>query len=297
MAKGVLTIKAQPSYKDIPGVQYHFGRELLDRVRQTLNDKIIFYEPRRPSADLNSRGGRQSYISVATPIRIRPDPELADHYYCDLENYLDFVRPVRFKEGGIYYESHLRKADGSTNRGQFGHSVRIITDQEFDAIFAAGFADILPGTPLSEGPDGYDEEPLVIDRPLVELTTLKPFRDRAFRHSVRQAYGNRCAISGLAILNAKGNPEVQAAHIRPVLDNGSDSVRNGLALTGTFHWLFDQGVIAINGDMKILVADNFLPPKLKGLINESGSLNLPSDRTKWPHPAFLEHHRKTYFVG
>ncbi|MDP1632416.1 MAG: HNH endonuclease [Caulobacter sp.] len=297
MAKGVLTIKAQPSYKDIPGVQYHFGSDLLDRVRQTLNDKIIFYEPRRPSTDLSSRGGRQSYIAVATPTQIRPDPELADHYFCDLKNYLDFVRPVGFREGGSYYESRLQKADGSTNRGQFGQSVRIITDQEFDAIFAAGFADILSGAPSPDDPDGYDDDPLVIDRPLVELTTLKPFRDRAFRRSVRQAYGNRCAVSGLAILDAKGNPEVQAAHIRPVRDNGSDSVRNGLALTGTFHWLFDHGIIAIADDMKILVAEKLLIPKLRSMINENGSLNLPNDSTKRPHPAFFEHHRNKYFLG
>lgn len=296
MAKGVLTIKAQPSYKDIPGVQYHFGSELLNRMQQTLGDKIIFYEPRRPSTELSSRGGRQSYFAVATPIGIRPDPDLADHYFCDLTDYVDFLRPVRFEEGGFYYESLLQKEDGTTNRGQFGQSVRIIPDPEFEAILSAGFAGLIPSASAVQDSLDDEEEPLLVDRPLVEITTSKPFRDRAFRRSVRQAYGNRCAVTGLAILNAKGRPEVQAAHIRPVSDKGSDSVRNGLALTGTVHWLFDRGLIAIQDDMKILVAKDFVAPRLVALFNETGSLNLPADRTKWPHPSFLAHHRAS-FVG
>lgn len=299
MAKGVLTIKPKPGYKDIPGVQYHFGSELLGRVQQTLNDRIIFYEPRRPTADLSSRGGRQSYFAVATVVGIRPDPDpnYPDHYFCDLADYIDFVRPVKFKEGGLYYESLLQKEDGSTNKGQFGQSVRIIPDHEFEAIFLAGFAELLPGVALAGGGLSDDDEPLVVDRPMIDMTTSKPFRDRAFKISVRRAYGNRCAVTGLLLLNAKGHPEVQAAHIRPVSDKGSDSVRNGLALTGTVHWLFDKGVIAINDDMKILVAEDYLPTKLLGLINEDRTLNLPEDSTKWPHPAFLAHHRTTYFIG
>lgn len=298
MAKGILTIKAEPGYKDIPGIQYHFGSDLLKRIQQTLNDKIIFYEPRRSTANLSSRGGRESYFAVATPIGIRPDPELEDHYFCDLENYVEFVRPVAFKEGGVYYESGLQKPDGSTNRGQFGQSVRIIPDQEFEAIFAAGFADLLPGASLAADV-GLDEgeEPLMIDRPLVEMTTSRPFRDRAFRGAVRTAYGNRCAVTGLHLLSAKGHPEVQAAHIRPVADKGSDSVRNGLALTGTMHWLFDAGLISVSENMKVLVAKALVPPQVIGLINPSGEITLPTDRTRWPYPAFLAHHRMTYFKG
>lgn len=295
MSKGVLTIKALPSYKDIPGVQYHFGRELLGRIQQTLNDKILFYEPRRPSTDLNTRGGRSSYFAVATPVRIRPDldPDFPDHYFCDLENYVDFLRPVGFKEGGLYYESGLQKADGSTNKGQFGQSVRIIPDHEFEAILAAGFADILPGfSPTSAVQD--NEEPLEVDRPLVDITTSKPFRDRAFKRSVREAYGNRCAITGFAIFNERGSPEVQAAHIRPVSDKGSDSVRNGLALTGTIHWMFDKGLLAVADDMRILVAEKYVPPEVIDLINPTGSLKLPADRTKWPHPSFIAHHRASF---
>jgi putative restriction endonuclease len=301
MAKGILSIKAKPSYKDIPGITYHFGSELLGRIEQTLGDRIIFYEPRRSTTDPNSRGGRLSYFAVATPLRIRPDtdPAWPDHYFCDLAHYVDFIRPVRFKEGGHYYESGLRKDDGSTNKGSFGHSVRIIPDHEFEAILVAGFANLLASETTADSGAFEDEgdEPLVIDRPMSEITMSRPFRDRAFKRLVRQAYGNRCAVTGLSLLNTKGNPEVQAAHIRPVRDKGSDSVRNGLALTGTVHWLFDQGLIAVDDDLKILVVPKLVPPRITAMLEDDRSLHLPKDHTKWPHPAFIAHHRDTYFKG
>ena len=43
--------------------------------------------------------------------------------------------------------------------------------------------------------------------------------------------------------NGGGRAEAQAAHIQPVAENGPDSLRNGVALSSTFHWMFDRGLI------------------------------------------------------
>ena len=51
---------------------------------------------------------------------IERDPLRDDHYYAYVEDYLEFDRPVPFRESGFYYESGLQKADGSTNKGSFG---------------------------------------------------------------------------------------------------------------------------------------------------------------------------------
>ena len=48
-----------------------------------------------------------------------------------------------------------------------------------------------------------------------------------------------------------GRAEVQAAHIRPVADNGPDSLRNGVALSSTFHWMFDRGLISVGDDYAV----------------------------------------------
>ena len=116
-------------------------------------------------------------------------------------------------------------------------------------------------------------------------------------HNVRAAYSNRCAITGLRLINGGGRPEVQAAHIQPVASKGPDSVRNGLALSGTVHWMFDRGLISIGDDYKILVAENHVPGDAVRLLNQSGMINFPKDSTLYPNAHFLKFHRDEVFKG
>ena len=139
MAKAVLTTKVDPLYDDLPADRYHFPRTYLNAVRQVLGDWIVYYEPRRASADPSGHGGRQAYFATARIVSIRRDPHKDDHYYADMEDYLAFDRPVPFRESGYYYESRLQKKDGSTNKGMFGRSVRVLEDSEYRLICAAGF--------------------------------------------------------------------------------------------------------------------------------------------------------------
>ena len=55
MAKAVLTTKVHPSYDDLPEDRYHFPRTYLNAAREALGDWIVYYEPRRVSADLSSQ--------------------------------------------------------------------------------------------------------------------------------------------------------------------------------------------------------------------------------------------------
>ena len=116
-------------------------------------------------------------------------------------------------------------------------------------------------------------------------------------HNVRAAYSNQCAITGLRLINGGGRPEVQAAHIQPVASKGPDSVRNGLALSGTVHWMFDRGLISIGDDYKILIAKNHVPDDAVRLLNKSGLINLPVDPTHYPNAHFLKFHRDGVFKG
>ncbi|MBI5096728.1 MAG: hypothetical protein HZB32_03640, partial [Nitrospirae bacterium] len=49
---------------------------------------------------------------------------------------------VPFRIGAHYFESGLKKADGSTNKGAFGRAVRNISDDEYQAIVAAGLGKV-----------------------------------------------------------------------------------------------------------------------------------------------------------
>jgi putative restriction endonuclease len=85
MTKAVFTTKVTPSYNDLPEERYHFPRTYLNHVQQTVGDYIVYYEPRRPSAELSSRGGRQSYFGVARVESVIEDDALPDHYFAIID--------------------------------------------------------------------------------------------------------------------------------------------------------------------------------------------------------------------
>ena len=162
----------------------------------------------------------------------------------------------------------------------------------------SGFTPVLVEAPSTEiALPGFSEPPEVFERPMVEMLVSRPFRERSFMHNVRSAYSNRCALTGLRLINGGGRPEVQAAHIQPVASKGPDSVRNGLALSGTVHWMFDRGLISIGDDYKILVATNHVPEDATRLLNQNGSINLPKDEALYPNAHYLKFHRDKVFKG
>jgi putative restriction endonuclease len=300
--KAVFTTKVEPHYDDLPEDRYHFPRTYLKQVEAALGDWITYYEPRRTSADLSSRGGRQAYFATAHVQRIARDPGREDHFYAHVTDYLEFDRAVPFKDGEYYYEGALRRSDGATSKGAFGRAVRNVTDVEYDLILKAGFVQTLGEPGIAPSPEipawfGLEEEGQPFERPIVDMVVARPFRDAAFAASVKAAYANTCAMTGLQIVNGGGRAEVQAAHIRPVAAGGSDSVRNGLALSGTVHWMFDRGLVSVDDDFGILIAANRLPGAVTRLLREDRKLALPGRTELRPHPAHLRYHRDNIFKG
>ncbi len=300
MAKAVFTTKVEPAYDDLPEVRYHFPRTYLRQAEATIGDWIVYYEPRRPSADPTSRGGRQVYFATARVTGIEPDLSLPDHFYAHIADYLEFQHPVPFHEGDFYFESRLKKPDGTTNKGAFGRAVRQVPDREYDLILRAGFAEIVgegDSPPAALVRPGLAEDRPTFERPLVEQLVTRPFRDAAFARTVKSAYDNTCAVTGLKIINGGGRPEVEAAHIRPVADSGPDSIRNGLALSGTIHWMFDRGLLSLDDDLTILKAEGRVPDTIDRMIAADGKLRLPRRPDLRPHPMYLHYHRETVFKG
>ena len=302
VAKAIFTTKVDPTYDDLPELQYHFPRTYLRQVEAVLGDWIIYYEPRRTSGNLSSRGGRQAYFATAQVTRIVSDPTRTEHFYAFIANYLDFDHPVPFRDAGHYYESALRRDDGATSRGAFGRAVRLVSDGEYEEILRAGLARIIGESPTPESSAtsralGLNEELATFERPIVERVVARPFREAAFSGAVKSAYEDTCAMTGLKIVNGGGRTEVQAAHIRPVSESGPDSIRNGVALCGTLHWMFDRGLVSIADDHTLLVARGDVPENVGRLINPDGRLRTPERLDQNPHPQFLRWHRENVFKG
>ena len=227
MAKAILTTKVDPTYDDLPEERYHFPSTYLRQVEAAKGDFVIYYEPRRSSGNLSSRGGRQAYFATARIVDVAPDPTRSDHFYARIDSYLDFARAVPFREGQHYYESAIQREDGATNKGSFGRAVRLLAEREYEAILRAGFASVLgetaPVAPLAPTPFGGLAEPsATFERPIVERVVARPFREAAFAESIKAAYDDTCAFTGLKIVNGGGRSEVQAAHIRPVAASGPE---------------------------------------------------------------------------
>lgn len=292
MANAVFTTSESSAYDDRIEEWYHFPKTYLRQAEQAIGEWIVYYEPRRTTGP-NSATGRQAYFAMAQLVRVEADQKLPDHFYAHLKHFLEFDRAVTFKQGDSYYESALRKEDGSTNKGAFGRSVRLIPRAEFELILQAGL------TPQLEEWERIDRvaEPVpeYVIRPIVEQIVSRKFRDRAFRRHVRNAYSNTCAVTGLRLINGGGRPEVQAAHIRPVEVDGPDTVRNGIALTGTIHWLFDRGLLSFDDNYNVLVSPSGVPDDLDRLIRPERKLILP-DHPEWrPHTTYLKWHRENRF--
>ena len=299
MTKAIFTTKVNPTYDDLPEVQYHFPKTYLSVAEAAVGDWIVYYEPRRTSGDQASMGGRMSYFATARVTSITKDPTRDGHFYAYVSDYLEFDRAVPFREGDYYYESGLQRADGHTNKGAFGRSVRRIPDDEYEFILRAGFSALLAdeNRPYEELDAGQEDRTLIRDRPLIQQLITRPFRDSAFSRQVKEAYDDTCAITGLQIKNGGGRSEVQAAHIRPVKDRGPDSIRNGIALSGTVHWMFDRGLISLDEDYSILIAENRIPATITSMFNSNRRLRLPTTRVQFPHPQFVRYHRDTVFLG
>jgi putative restriction endonuclease len=287
--KGVFTTRVIPEYDDLPERHYHFPATYLRQAERCVGDWIVYYEPRRTGSGA-AQGGRQVYFATALVTGIRPDPRQQGCFYADVTGYFEFPDPVPFREGGRYFESILRRPDGATNKGAFGRAVRGVPDTEFWAILQAG----IRSGPFDEDADRLVAEP-TRERPTVGTFLNRKVRDPAFRRLVRQAYDLRCAVSGLRLINGGGRPEVQAAHIIPVEHHGPDSVRNGIALSGTVHWLFDRGLISVADDGRILQSPHGLPDDMDRLIRPERILLPPMDAVCRPHPRYLRWHREHVF--
>ena len=297
MTFGVFIHRFDSIYEDTPAERYQFPHQYLGRAQACVGDWIVYYEPRQV---LNTRG----YFAVAKIERIVPDPSVAGMYLALIEpgTYLDFANPVPFAsaEGSVIERGVLNEAGRISGRAQA--AVRGLSTHDFNAIVQAGLAEqhsLLPRVDEPQVIEFRDERtPYVFDdtRERVALLVSRVVRDRVFRQVVLRAYDERCAVTGLKLINGGGRAEVEAAHVRPVEANGPDIVSNGVALSGTAHWMFDRGLIGLDDDMSIMVSRQANDPaSIRSIINGSGQAILPQRDGDRPHLQFVRWHREHCF--
>jgi putative restriction endonuclease len=294
---GVFIHRSDSIYDDSPAERYQFPRPYLGRVEACIGDWIVYYEPRKVA---ETRG----YFAIARVERVVPDPTAPGMYLALIEpgSDLDFASPVPFTDADGVIERGVLNADGRIS-GRAQAAVRPLSPDDFNRIVTLGLNDSEPLLPrVDEGASitGFHEEqaPFAFEQTRERVDTLSSriVRDRIFRRVVLRAYDERCAISGLKLINGGGRAEVAAAHIRPVEANGPDIVSNGLALSGTAHWMFDRGLISLSDDLDILISRQTNDPDgVRAFTNKDGRAIAPRRLIERPHPHFLRWHREHCF--
>ncbi|MDF1854354.1 HNH endonuclease [Pseudooceanicola sp.] len=295
MTKLILLHKADSIYEDEPDVVYDFPRSYLKAAQEAVGDWVIYYEP--------VKAGPRGYFAVAKIQQVIPKPGVEGRYLALIEpgSYLPFDTEVPRLVDGRPLEASLTETDGTPKKGgAVQRAVRRLPEADFARIVDLGLPQDLERreeTRYDPVMDHMAEDAAPFQRPVLERLTRRRYRDVAFRRKVRAAYDYRCAMSGLQLRNGGGRPEVQAAHIRPVERQGSDSTRNGLALSGTLHWMFDRGLISVAEDCEtILVSRNKVPGEVVNrLLRPDGKLWKPAARKDWPSPVNLRWHRENVF--
>lgn len=118
-------------------------------------------------------------------------------------------------------------------------------------------------------------------------------RSLAFRTLIVEAYGHRCAVCRARILTPVGRSAVQAAHIVPFSVCHNNDPRNGLALCPLHHWAFDQGMLTVNVQHRVLIHafadERTADEQFLGLKGKE--IQHPQDHRMQPAPAALGWHR------
>ena len=254
---------------------YRFAPRWLDVAARAVGQWIVYRQP--PAA------GPRGYHAVARVEQIVRDP-------ADPDALLALIVPGSYLEFG-------RGVPGPPDGND---PVRQISDEAFDRVLALGLIEedeLLPREEALEAThrvrDPEEQEPFLGPVERETVLTSRKVRDRQFRKRVLDAYECRCALTGMRLINGGGRAEVQAAHIVGVEHGGSDRESNGIALSGTVHWMFDRGLVSLSDDGGILLSDRIGDlASVERLIYPDRRARLPASESLQPHRRYLAWHRE-----
>jgi len=122
----------------------------------------------------------------------------------------------------------------------------------------------------------------------------RKIRFQGFRKTILKLYDHHCALCGIRMVTRKGNTLVHAAHIRPWPLSHDDRPTNGLALCRVCHWAFDEGLMSISEDYKVMIServrlDQNTPAHLLALVDQD--ISRPEKQIYWPSQDSIAWHR------
>jgi hypothetical protein len=150
-------------WQDITGVSYQYSNQYRNKIIPNMN--FVYY---RGVHRANGQQGTAEYFGAGRISRVWRDPSISDNlprakwrWYCSIEDYIPFIRPVPAKYEGYYFEAINNPMGWRT-------SVREITDDSYQKIISLAGLDIID----LETPTGIASLP--VDIPLPEIDDVTP---------------------------------------------------------------------------------------------------------------------------
>jgi putative restriction endonuclease len=151
--------------------------------------------------------------------------------------------------------------------------------------------------PFDLSKEGYNQEKLInniiekkeIPEKILQLVVARGIDQRIFRKALLKAYSGKCCICSLSVEEL-----LEAAHIKSYSECTNEekiSVNNGLLLCANHHKLFDNEIIKINKEYKIIIINidnkNESNRKFISFYNEH-MINLPKNLLHYPDKKLLD---------
>ncbi len=123
-------------------------------------------------------------------------------------------------------------------------------------------------------------------------------RSAWFQVRIVDDYRHTCALTGYQCFTAEGYSIVDAAHIESWAETQNDELDNGLALSKSAHWMFDQGLWTVDDGLRVEIhPERFKEagPEAHRLQDAAGrSLRFDPRSKLRPSPESLRRHRKRH---
>lgn len=105
-----------------------------------------------------------------------------------------------------------------------------------------------------------------------------------FRRRLIEAYSGQCAVTGCAIREL-----LEAAHIRPYAGAYHCQARHGILLRSDIHTLFDRGLLWLDADYKVCLAEALYKTEYGHF--QGKKIRLPEDKLSRPFEQHVTEHR------
>ena len=120
------------------------------------------------------------------------------------------------------------------------------------------------------------------------------YEQKVFSEYIRIIYDNRCCVTGLSTRSL-----LQGCHISSYGKDKKNrgNLKNGLCMSLIIHKCFDEGLITIDQDYKIVLSPKIIDPELLNYLSrfEGVKINLPVMKEYYPDKKLLLKHMTEVF--